>query len=126
MDIQIISTIAAAAVGFIVPYLGKAGEAVGKMLGEDIYKAVKSHFSHKPGIQETLKDLEEAPDDPELQAILQTQLKRLLKEDEAFTLELQRMLKKEAQTEPGSTIIQQTAGDNAKLFGQVFGNVTIK
>ncbi len=125
MDIQFISTIAAAAVGFIAPYLGKAGDAVGEKLGEEIYNIVKSHFTHKPALQDALRDLEEAPDDSDLQAALRVQLKKLLKEDEAFALELQQVIRKAARTEAGSTIIQQVAGDGAKNFGQVFGDVTI-
>ena len=124
MDPQTISVIATTAVGFLSPYLAKAGEVAAKKVGEDIYQALKARFSKKPAAQEALADLEKAPDDTDLQAALRIQLKKLLAEDEAFAAQLQHLLKEAAGTEAGVTIIKQVAGDNAKQFGQVFGNIT--
>jgi hypothetical protein len=124
MDPQTISVIAATAIGFLSPYLAKAGEAAAKKVGEDIYQALKERFNSEPAAQEALAELEEAPDDADHQAALHVQLKKLLAEDEAFASDLQRLLQEAGETEAGATIIQQTAGDNAKQFGQVFGDVT--
>jgi len=124
MDPQTISVIATTAVGVISPYLAKAGEVAAKKVGEDIYQALKAHFGKKPAAQEALADLEKAPDDGDLQAALRVQLKKLLAEDEAFAAQLQHLLQEAGETEAGATIIKQVAGDNAKQFGQVFGNVT--
>jgi hypothetical protein len=124
MDPQTINVIAASAVGFLSPYLAKAGEAAARKVGEDVYQALTTHFSSKPAAQETLTDLEKAPDDADLQAALRVQLKKVLAEDETLATQLQRRLQEAEETEVGATIIQQTAGDNAKQFGQVFGDVT--
>ena len=124
MDQQIISVIAATAVGFLAPYLAKAGEAAAKKVGEDIYQLFKARFVSKPAAQEALSDLERAPGNADLQAALRVHLKKVLAEDEAFAEELERLLQEAGETEAGATIIQQTAGDNAKQFGQVFGDVT--
>ena len=124
MDPQTISVIATTAVGFLSPYLAKAGEVAAKKVGEDIYQALKARFGVKPAAQEALTDLEKAPSDTDLQAALRVQLKKLLAEDEAFAAQLQQLLQKAGGTEAGATIIKQVAGDNAKQFGQVFGNIT--
>ena len=124
MDPQTINIIAATAVGFLSPYLAKAGEAAAKKVGEDIYQALQARFGSKPAVQEALSDLGKAPDDADHQAALRVQLKKMLAEDEEFAEQLQRLLQQAGETQAGATIIQQTAGDNAKQFGQVFGDVT--
>ncbi len=124
MDPQSINVLTTAAIGILSPYLAKAGEVVAKKLGEDIYRVLKTRFGKKPSAQEALTDLEKTPDDPDLQAALRVQLKKLLAEDEAFAAQLQHLLEEGGKTETGSTVIKQVAGDNAKQFGQVFGNIT--
>ena len=124
MDPQTINVIATTTIGFLIPHLAKVGDAITKKIGEDIYQVLKTRFSRKPVAQETLTDLEEAPNDSDLQAALRVQLKKLLAEDEAFAGQLQNLLQKAGETEAGATVIKQVAGDNAKQFGQVFGNVT--
>jgi len=124
MDPQTISVIATTAVGVLSPYLAKAGEVAATKVGEDIYQALKARFGEKPAAQEALADLEKAPDDGDFQAALRVQLKKLLAEDETFAAQLQQSLQEAGETEAGATIIKQIAGDKAKQFGQVFGNVT--
>ena len=80
-------------------------------------------LNNKPAVKEALVDLEDSPNNPDYQAALRVQLKKLLTEDEELAKELQQLLSQAEKTEAGSVIIQQTAGDNAKQFGQVFGDV---
>ena len=124
MDPQTISVIAKTAVGFVSSYLAKAGEAAAKKVFQDICQALKGRFDERPAAQKALTDLQKAPDDADLQAVLRVQLKELLAEDEAFAAQLQQLLQKVGGTEVGANIIKQIAGDNAKQFGQVFGDVT--
>jgi len=124
MDPQIISVIASTAVGFLSSFLAKAGDAAAKKAGEDIFETLKARIGKKPAAQEALADLEKAPDDADLQVALRVQLKKLLEEDKAFATQLQQLLQEAGKTEAGATIIKQVAGNNAKQFGQVFGNVT--
>ena len=124
MDPATISVLATTAVGFLSPYLAKTGEAVAKTIGEDVYQALKTRFSKRPIAEEALIDLVKVPQDADLQAMLRVQLRKLLEEDEAFALHLQQVLKEAESTEAGATIIKQMAGDKAKQFGQVFGNIS--
>jgi hypothetical protein len=125
MDAQTINAIAATAVGFLSPYLAKAGEVVARKLGEDLYNILKARFGARPAAQEALADLEAAPTDSDRQASVRSQLRKLLDEDEAFALELQNLLGDAARTEDKAVEITQTAGNDATQFGQVYGPVTI-
>jgi hypothetical protein len=124
MDSQTITLMATTAVGLLIPYFAKAGEAAAKNVGEDIYQALKKGFKKKPLAQEALDDLEKSPEDSDLQAVLRVQLKKTIEEDKAFAMQLKQLLQEAQKTETGATIIKQVAGDNAKQFGQVFGDVT--
>lgn len=124
MDPQTINFIASTAGGVVSSFLVSAGEAGAKKVGEDMYQALKARFGKKPVAQEALADLEKAPEDADLQAALRVQLKKLLAEDEVFAAQLQRLLQEAGGTEAGATIIKQVAGDDARQFGQVFGDIT--
>lgn len=124
MDPQTIGAIASTAVGLLSSVFSKAGEAAAKQVGEDILRTLKAYFVKKPAAQEALADLENTPDDADLQVALRVQLKKLLEEDKAFAAQLQQLLQEAGKTEAGATVIKQVAGDDAKQFGQVFGNIT--
>jgi hypothetical protein len=126
MDPQTASIIATTVVGFLSPYLVKAGEAIAKKIGEDIYHVLKARFSNRPAAQEALTDLEQAPNDADLQAALRVQLRKLLREDEVFAKQVRDMLDDAGKTEAGAMTIRNIAGDHAKQFGQVFGDVVFK
>ncbi len=125
MDQATITGIATIAISFLALYLAKAGEAVSKKTGEDLYESLKARFSDKPSAQEALTDLANMPDDSDLQAALRVQLKKLLAEDESFATKLQQLLNEAGKTKGGATIIEQIAKDNATQIGQVFGNITL-
>jgi hypothetical protein len=126
MDPQTINIVAATAVGILSSFLAKAGEAATKKVGEDIYQAVKARLGKKSATQETLTDLEKAPNDADFQAALRVQLRKLMAEDQTFAAQLHDLLQEAGNTRSGALIIQQVAGDNAKQFGQVFGNITFR
>ena len=124
MDLATISVIATAAISFLSAFLQKTSEASATKIGEDLYQILKTRFGKKPAAQEALTDLEKTPGDTEIQTAFRVQLKKLLAEDESFAIELQELLKEAEKNEAGATIIKQAAGDNAKQFGQVFGNIS--
>lgn len=124
MDPQTIGVIASTAIGFLSSFLAKASESAVKQVGEDILQTLKAHFAKKPAAQEALADLQKAPDDADFQVALRVQLRKLLEEDKAFAAQLQQLLQEAGKTETGAIIIKQVAGNDAKQFGQVFGNIT--
>lgn len=118
MDLQSIQPLATAAVSLIVQYLAKAGDRAARQAGQAIFDAVAARLQEKAGAQETLAELEQSPEDQDMQAALRVELRRLLAEDEAFAAQL-RQLVGEAPERPGqTTIISQTARDNATQIGQ--------
>jgi hypothetical protein len=88
MDPSSIQILAAQAVSLLVPYLSKAAESLAPRLTEDLYSVIKKRFEGKPAAQESLAELENAPEEADLQASVRAQLKKLLSEDESFQREL--------------------------------------
>jgi hypothetical protein len=126
MDPVTVSVIATTTVGVLSSFLAKAMEAAASKVGGDLYQILKDRLSKKPAAQEALADLEKVPEDTDRQAALRVQLKKLMTEDESLARQLEQLLKNAAGTEAGATVIKQVAGDNAKQFGQVFGNITFR
>lgn len=81
-----------------LPYLIKAGEKVaeeaGKKLGGDAWewaKALWGKLRGKPEVASAAQDAVAMPDDPDAQATLRLQLKKLLAADEALAAEVARL-----------------------------------
>jgi len=123
MDPQMITALSTTAVGMLIAFLTKAGEATAQKMGEGLYQALKARFEQKPTTQETFSDFEQAPTDGDHQAALRVKLKKLMSEDTDFAEQIKQLVAKAQATEAGKTIINQQAGDNAKQIGQVFGDV---
>jgi len=90
--VEPITTLAATAVGILVPYLAEAGKAATKKLGEDLYQYVKSYFYKKDNAKEALDDLRSNPENSDFQAALRVQIQKLLDKDEKFAKELSRII----------------------------------
>jgi hypothetical protein len=128
MDIQTL----AAQLAPLLPYLLKdgielaksaAGE-LGKKLSADAWdglKALAAKIRHKaeakPALQEALTDAQTAPADPDAQAALRLQLKKLLTEDPDLLNEVARLL----------AIVQTDASQNrsVKIGGDAKNNTII-
>jgi hypothetical protein len=72
-----------------------------------------------------LISLEENPNDPDLQAMVSAELKKLLAQDESVVIPIQELQEEIKGTKAGKTIIEQVAGNNSKQIGQVFGDVKL-
>lgn len=108
----------------LLPYLSKAGEAFSEKVGERLFELLKARFEKKPAAVAALQALEKEPQGTHQQQVVQQHVQDLLTRDPATLLELQSLLAEaQAQRVPG-VAIQQNAGDNAKQFGQVIGNVS--
>ena len=84
---------------------------------EKVWVFVKGRFSKKPSAEESLKDLLKNPDDPDLQAAVRVQLRKLLDEDAEFATALRPL----AET---ATAAAQTTTYQADVKGD--GNYTIQ
>jgi hypothetical protein len=115
--------IAQAVIGLLIPYLAKAGEAAASKLGEQLFVLLKNRFAERPAAQTALADLKAAPDDPDSQAALRLQLRKLLQTEPGLVAELQALLPAADQAAAGSPTFNLSAGDNARQVGQVNGDV---
>lgn len=142
MNNSSLTTIAAAVVSLLVPYLKnlveglvkRSGEEIGTKMGieawgkaKQLYEFVKSRFSQQPNTTKIIAQLEKFPDDEDTQAIVRFQLKEEMASDENFARELANLLK-EASEAGVDTIFHTTiVGSVHKLvqIGNVYGDVNI-
>ncbi len=132
MNEQLIQQLVAFLAPFL-PHLLKLGERVaeeaGKKLGEAVWETAKALWAKlrprveaKPAAQEAAQEVAAQPDDPDAQAALRLQLKKLLAEDPALAEEIARLWG-EAQA-AGVTVV--AAGERSvAIGGSVRGSVII-
>jgi hypothetical protein len=117
MDPTTVGTLASGIVAILAPYLAKAGEEFAKETGKTasskigaLYQAIKARFRSHPAAAEALADLEETPDDEDVQAALRLQLKKQMEADQAFTDALRQLLEEIRQDEQAATFLTQVYG----------------
>lgn len=105
-----------------LPYLLKAGEKAaeeaGKKLGGDAWEQAKALWDKlrpkveaKPAAQEAVQDAVAAPDDPDAQAALRLQLKKLLAGDETLAQEIARLMQ--------DSVVQRVVAERSSVVRQV-------
>jgi hypothetical protein len=136
-------TLATTAVGFLSPYLVKAGEKAAEKIGEKlpetvgkVWNAITARFKGKPAAEEAVKDLVTMPDDEDNQAAFRKELRKVLEAEPAFAAEFARLLTT-AQSQAGDTNIITGSGAVATqggvaageggiaIGGDVHGNVSL-
>ena len=96
-------TPATGAVSLLVPHLAKAGKAVTDKIGQEVwdkvsnkveklYETIKNKFTGNDYANQTLKRLEEKPEDKDRQSAMQSVLKEVLVEDPQFQKMLSQIL----------------------------------
>ncbi len=132
MDIQTLAQQVTPFLAPFLPYLLKAGEKAaeeaGKKFGADAWERAKALWTKlrpkveaKPTAHEAVQDVAAAPDDPDTQAALRLQLKKLLAEDEALAAEVARLW--EAAKAAGVTVT--AAGKRSVAIGGSVSGSTI-
>jgi len=114
MDIGLIAT---SAVSLLVPYLADLGKSLAKEIGKDVsehvkskvkvlYETIKNKFTGNDYASETLKRLEEIPEDRSRQDTMASVLKEIIPDDPQFQKMLDQLL---SEIEQGN-IIQTGSG----------------
>lgn len=122
-------TIATSAVSLLVPYLAKGGRAIADKVGKDVWdkvsnkvetlhETIKNKFSSDDYYSQTLKRLEEKPEDKGRQSNLESVLKEVLAEDTQFQKMLSQLLN-ETKEAGGDSIIQVYGSGAAATHGGV-------
>ncbi len=126
MDLGILAT---GTVSLLVPYFAKAGKTIAEKVGKDaldivtdktetLYEAIKNKFHGNDYANQTLKRLEEKPEDKDRQSAMKSVLKDVLSEDQQFQKMLSRLLT-EAKQSGGDNIIQIYGGGAVATQGGV-------
>jgi len=133
---QDLAPIAASIVSFLAPFLPyllkageKAAEEMGRKMGSEAWEAAQALWSKlrpkveaKPAAQEAVQDAAANPNDPDAQAALRQQLKKLLAEDPTLAAEIADLWRR-AQA-AGTTVI--AAGERSvAIGGSVSGSVIV-
>jgi hypothetical protein len=108
--------IAAEAIAFVLPYLGKAGEEIAQKAGSDIWETIKKSFKSEKD-KGLIKELESQPKNLKSVAKIELKLAEKLEEDEAFFKSLTALIEnaKSANIQNTTNYIQQISygsGDN--------------
>jgi hypothetical protein len=128
MDIPAIAQAATAALAPFLPYLlklgDKAAEEGAKKIGADAWEVAKKLWvkisptlKEHPAANEAISDVASMPDDPDTQAVLRVQFRKLLSRDIKLATEIERFLAELPRS--GTNVI--VAGERAVGIG---GDVT--
>jgi DNA gyrase/topoisomerase IV subunit B len=95
--------IAAAAVAVLAPYARDAGASIAQRAGDaafdaarSLYRFVKVKLAGSEADERALARLEEQPDDPAVQSVLEDALQRLVADDPRFAEQLQELVQQAA------------------------------
>jgi len=143
MDPEAIATIASSAVSLLAPYLREAAKELAKKAGEELgkasttaawnkvkelYNTIRTGFVGREAAIEALDDLEKTPNDPDTQAAVRVQLRKLMQIDDAFAKQLAILLKDAADVGVDTVFKTNIYGNVQKLtvMRDVYGDVTIE
>ena len=122
------ATLAAGAVGALVPYLAEAGKAVAGEIGKSTWAGVSKLWTllraklGKPEQQAALAELEAQPADADVQAAARVQLRKALAEDAGLAAELAALLESLPKTVEQN---MEVVGDDNTSVQAVGSNVNI-
>lgn len=122
-------TLATGAVSLLVPYLAKAGRTIADKVGKDVwdivntkvetlYESIKNKFTGNDYAGQTLKRLEEKPEDEDRQNAMKSILKENLAEDPQFQ-EVVGQLLAETKQVGGDSVIRVYGSGAAAAHGGV-------
>jgi hypothetical protein len=128
MDVTTLANDLTTAIAPFMPYLVQMGqrsaEEAGRRLGEDAWEQAKllwARLAHpleeRPVAIETVREAAEAPDDADVRAALEVQLRRVLAADATLFEEVRRLLA-DRPAEPGTTTIATAGGERSIAVGR--------
>lgn len=110
--------------------------ALGQAAGEHtagLMRTIVNKFKGNPAAEEAVADFVENPEDEDVQTVLRHQLKKMLKDDEAFAQALHKLLQAQDETSPnlgttasGKRSVAIGRDANAPIFtGDIEGDISI-
>ena len=128
MDVTMLANDLTTIIAPFVPYLVRMGERsaeeAGRRLGEGAWEQAKAlwgklgdRLQERPVVIETIREVAEAPDDIDVRAALEVQLRRILAADAALSEEVRRLLA-DWPAEPGGTTVAAASGERSIAVGR--------
>ena len=118
MDAVTIAAITTATVQVVTEYLNKIADGAAHEAGKsafkkaaELYRVLRDRLANDQRASSTLQDLHGAPNDEDVQAALRVQLKRFLKDDEAFAGQLQGLTETRFEQDTGTFVYTTIYGD---------------
>jgi hypothetical protein len=136
MDITPLMQVLAPTLPWLLKLGDKAAEKAAEKIGEDTWGKAKAIWDKlnpkvqaKPSAKEALDDFIANPEDPDLQAVLRVQLKKLLENDRELAAAIDKILNAPSPLTNSTQIQQSVTGNQNQIIGQVsgsqiFGNIT--
>lgn len=133
LDVAALAAQVTAIIAPAVPYLlGRVVDAAGPEIRKDVleqaqvlWTRLRASVEARPAAQEAVDDVSQHPDDPDAQAALRLQLKKLLADDLGLHQELEQMLAA-ADQRPGASIRVTASGErNVAIGGSNSGTISI-
>ena len=127
MDVTTLATELTTAIAPFLPFLVQIGqrtaEEAGRRLGEDAWEQAKAlwarlagQLEERPAAIETVREAAETPDDADVRAALEVQLRRVLTADAGLAEEVRRLLAGWP-AQPGPTTVALAGGERSIAVG---------
>jgi hypothetical protein len=128
MDILTLITFLTPALPYLAKLGDKAAETAAEKLGEAtwtkataIWQKLHPKVEAKPAAQEAIADLIQSPEDPDRQAALRVQLKKILEQDDELCRAIAQILASNDPV-PTTAINQTVTGNSNQVIGQAYGS----
>lgn len=126
VEIAALLSLLSPAVPFLVGLASKVGEGAAQSIGTDMWNQVKAKVGGKLATEAIAKpaiaQLQQDPNNANLQAVLELALKNLLEQDRALAEELADLLQSGGAL-PTIQVQIESTGDNNQNMGVNYGNV---
>jgi hypothetical protein len=127
MDVSMLATELTTALAPFVPFLVQMGqrsaEEAGRRLGEDAWEQAKAlwarlsgRLEERPAAIEAVREAAETPDDADVRAALEVQLRRVLTADAGLAEEVRRLMA-DWPARPGPTTVATAGGERSIAVG---------
>lgn len=95
-------TLASTATAILIPYITKIGENIANEAGKGLWDLILENFREKPAASATADDFAQKADNKKNQTAFGAQLTKALKEDPQFLNEVEKLVRRIQEMDPGT------------------------
>ncbi len=117
------AALATAVVAFLIPFVAEAAKSAAGKAGQALWEKVETMFKGKPAAETALADFKQQPADPDNQASLRKELRKLAEADKRFHEEIQQLLEAAQKAAPAG--VSYHADNNSGTLAQGNNNTVV-